>query len=108
MKDDGLHIERIKRAIDKIDVYLQRKKADDLNSDPVLYDALLMELLLIGEEANRVSEQFCGAHQNIPWQKMIGMRNRITHDYFRVDPKIVWETCSNDLSSLKKQLEDIG
>ena len=93
MKDEGLQIERIKRAIEKIGSYLKDKKIDDLDSEPVLYDAVLMELLLIGEEANRISEVFCLAHKDIPWQKMIGLRNRITHDYFRIDPKIVWETC---------------
>lgn len=107
MKDDGLHIDRIKRAVEKIGVYLENKKEGDLESSQILYDAVLMELLLIGEEANRVSESYCEAHQNIPWQKMIGMRNRITHDYFRVDPKIVWETCSRDLFVLEEQFREL-
>lgn len=107
MKDDRLHIDRIKRAIEKIGSYLRDKKVGDLDSDPVLYDAVLMELLLIGEEANRISDDYCVAHPEIPWQKMVGLRNRITHDYFRIDPKIVWETCSTDIVLLQKQLNDL-
>lgn len=36
---------------------------------------------------------------------MRGMRNRVIHDYFDVDVKVVWGTVKQDLPALKKQIE---
>lgn len=66
-----------------------------------------MELFLIGEEASRVDDDYQKAHQEIPWHKIIGMRNRIAHEYFHVDAKVVWDTCKTDLLDLEKKLESL-
>lgn len=107
MNDNLLHINRIKNALQKIRVYLTDKVFNDLQDDDLLYDAVLMELLLIGEEASRINNDYKVAHSDIPWHKIIGMRNRITHEYFHVDPKIIWDTCSTDLPSLERQIEEL-
>ena len=64
-------------------------------------------LEIIGEAANGVSESFREEHKDIPWKKIIGMRNRLIHGYFDIDPDIVWETVKTDLPPLVSKLEKI-
>jgi uncharacterized protein with HEPN domain len=46
---------------------------------------------IIGEAANRLSEDFKDEHLDIDWHRIRGFRNRIVHDYFGIDYSIVWE-----------------
>lgn len=107
MKRDLLHVRRILNAIIKAEKYLTGKNLEDLQTDEMLYDALLMELIVLGEETGKISDEFKEKCSHIMWHKIVGMRNRITHEYFLVEAKIIWDTCKYDLPALKKDLEDI-
>lgn len=104
MSNDLVYINHIVEAIDKINRYLSGKELADLFSDDMLLDAVVRELEIIGEASNNVSEGYKNANLRIPWASMIGMRNRLIHEYFGVDRKIVWDTCQRDLKSLKTLL----
>ncbi len=69
--------------------------------------AVIRPLEIIGEAARRVSQQTRDAHPEIPWEQMIGMRNRLIHEYFRVNMTTVWETVQNDLPRLITLIEPL-
>lgn len=62
---------------------------------------------VIGEAARKVSAEFQGEHPEIPWQRIIGMRHRIVHDYMHVDEDILWQVVTKDLPELLPLLEAI-
>ena len=69
--------------------------------------AVVLNLLLIGEAAARIVESvptFVAAHPEIPWASMRGMRNRIAHGYFELDLKVVCDTVCSALPPLAEQL----
>jgi len=70
-------------------------------------NAVMRPLEIIGEAARLVSQQTRQAHPEIPWEQMIGMRNRLIHEYFRVNLKTVWETVQNDLPRLIALIEPL-
>lgn len=70
-------------------------------------NAVMRPLQIIGEAARLVSQQTRQAHPEIPWEQMIGMRNRLIHEYFRVNLKTVWETVQNDLPRLIALMEPL-
>ena len=107
MKDDLLPLQHIIDAIDKISQYTKDKTFSDFNQDSQLYDAVLMELILIGEQAAKLSSEFKTQYTDIPWHKIIGMRNVISHDYFSIKPKIAWDTAVEELPLLKNQISQI-
>ncbi len=105
MKDDRIYLEHILEAIKKIETYLTDKSSADLEQDYMMQDAVIRNLSIIGEAANNLSEQFIAAHPEIDWRQVVGMRNRLIHDYFGVDLDTVWKTVTHDLPPLKKFLE---
>ena len=69
--------------------------------------AILKSVEIIGEAASRVSEETKAKHPNIPWTKIIGMRNRLVHGYFAIQLDTIWQTVQNDLPPLIAQLETL-
>jgi uncharacterized protein with HEPN domain len=70
-------------------------------------NAVMRPLEIIGEAARRVSQQTRDAHPEIPWEQMIGLRNRLIHEYFRVNLATVWDTVQNDLPRLIALIEPL-
>jgi len=72
--------------------------------DELLQSAILRQLGIIGEAARRVSEETRKRHPEVPWADIIGMRNRLIHDYTRVDLVRVWDTVRDDIPALIERL----
>lgn len=77
----------------------------DLDRNLMLLRALSMSTGIIGEAASHISEGFRDAHPEIPWRKITTMRNFLFHEYFRVDPDILWNTATVSVPELIPQLE---
>lgn len=57
-------------------------------------------LEVLGEAARLVSPGTRDEHPEVPWERIIGMRNRLLHEYFRVNLAIVWQTIEEDIPPL--------
>ena len=62
--------------------------------------AIMRVLEIVGEAARKISSETKAAHPEVPWNDMIGMRNKLIHDYFRLDLQKVWDTVQRDIPSL--------
>jgi uncharacterized protein with HEPN domain len=58
-----------------------------------------------GEAARRLPEEIRNLAPDIPWQKMIGMRNILVHGYFAIDLDVVWDAVQRDVPLLKPAVE---
>ena len=76
----------------------------DLDSDLALRLALVHLIQMIGEAAGGLSDEFKQAHPDIPWTRIVGMRHRIVHEYWRVDVDVVWEVVRDELGPLAERL----
>jgi len=68
--------------------------------------AVIHQFLIIAEAANKVSREYQHSRPGIPWRGMTGMRNKLIHDYFRVDADEIWKTICDDPPALKRMLEE--
>ena len=82
MKDEK-RLRDILGAIKAIDSY-SVSSYDEFIADTKTQDAILYNLIIIGEAANQISDEFQEKHQTIPWSSMIGTRNIIVHGYDQV------------------------
>lgn len=55
----------------------------------------------------RVSKDLRGQHPSVPWRDIVGMRDKLVHDYFGVDVGMVWVTANEDLPELRNQISEI-
>ncbi|MCX6739500.1 MAG: DUF86 domain-containing protein [Candidatus Parcubacteria bacterium] len=107
MKDDNVYLQHIKDAINKIEQYLEGYSYEQFLEDSKTVDAVIREVSIIGEASNNISKEFQMKHSELPWRRMVGMRNRLIHEYFGVSEESVWSTAKDDLPPLKKQIEEI-
>ena len=90
--------------------FVEGMDKDDFLADKRTQQAVIMNLVIIGEAATKVMDgyaEFVQSHQEVPWRSMRGMRNRIAHGYFEINLDMVWETVKTALPELLKQLPEI-
>ena len=77
---------------------------DTFLGDDKTIDAVARNLEVIGEAAARLPEEFRDSYPDIPWRQIVGLRNRIVHQYFDLDLELVWQIVSTELPDLKRRL----
>jgi len=87
--------------------YLRGSNRAGLQQSQLLTYGLVRCLEIIGEAAARMSDGSRELLPSVPWQQIIGMRNRLIHAYFDVDTDMVWRTVSEDLPRLIVLLNEI-
>lgn len=106
LRTDKVRVRHILDASRESLEFVKGRARADLDSDRKLNLALVRLLEVIGEASRGLSEEFRTQHPELPWQKMVGMRNRLIHGYYDVDLDVVWETVTEDLPGLINKLEN--
>ena len=73
----------------------------------MLQNAVMRPLEIIGDVARKISHETKKSHPEIPWNDMIGMRNRLIHEYFRSNLQTVWDTVQADIPRLLTLIEPL-
>jgi len=76
-------------------------------SDQLRQDAVMRRFEIIGEATRRISDDYRTAHPEIPWGEMIGMRNRLIHEYDEANLSIVWGSVKRDIPELIALIEPL-
>jgi uncharacterized protein with HEPN domain len=83
---------------------------DEFEKDDKAMYAVIRAFEIIGEAARQIPENIRNANPAVPWREITGMRNKLTHEYFGVNTKVVWRTVHEDLPViiplLQKMLEE--
>ena len=87
--------------------FIAGRSKSDLNADRMLTLSLVKSIEIIGEAAYQISDEIKDRYPQIPWQDIMGMRNRLVHAYHDINLNILWKTVTEDLPPLVEQLEDI-
>lgn len=104
-KPDLVRLEHmLAAAIDAVS-FAAGPSRDDLTNNRMLVLSLVKSIEIIGEAANRVSEQTRHSVDALPWADIIGMRNRLIHVYYDVNLDILWQTVVEDLPPLVAEIE---
>lgn len=105
--DDLTRLHHILEAARKAVRFSEGRRQFDLDHNEMLSLALVQLLEIIGEAANGVSEKMQEKYPDIAWREMSAMRNRLIHAYFEINSEIVWQTVTQELPPLIKQLEKV-
>jgi uncharacterized protein with HEPN domain len=98
------YLKDIVENIDKIVKFTSGISYEDfVNNDEKVY-ALIRAIEIIGEATKNVPQSIRKKYPEIPWKDMAGMRDKVIHEYFGVDAKIVWITATKEIPPLKDKI----
>ena len=103
-KSDLIRLKHMLDASEKVVLFLREKKRKDLDEDEKLALAVVRLIEVIGEAATKLEKRVREVHSAIPWEQIIGTRNRLIHGYEEVDLDIVWQIATIDLPTLVGKL----
>ncbi len=106
-RDLFLYIDDIYSSCNKILAYTKGYNFSQFKKDLKTIDAVIRNLEIIGEASKRLPVEFRKIHKNIPWKEIAGMRNKVTHEYFGVDERILWATVREDIPVLLKEIYEV-
>lgn len=99
-----LFVEDILEAMDKIERYIKGLTYEMFVKNEMVIDAVLRNLEIIGEASGNIPEDTREKYLDIPWRRMIGLRNIAIHKYFGVDLGIIWEIITRNLPETKPKV----
>lgn len=98
-------IRDILEAIAKIQDYTRGMSLGEFERDAKTADAVVRNLIVIGEAARHMPEEVAARHPDIPWRLMADLRNLAEHEYFGIRLVTIWQTLPEDLPPLVSLLE---
>ena len=104
-KDDVIRLLHMLDAAREAVAFSRARTRGDLNNDRQLVLALVKDVEIVGEAATQVTKPTRQQLPDIPWEQIVGMRNRLVHAYFDINLDIVWKTIQGDLPELIILLE---
>ncbi|PWB54203.1 MAG: nucleotidyltransferase [Candidatus Methanoperedenaceae archaeon] len=103
MRDYNERLLDILEAIKNIEKYASHGH-ETFEHDELIQTWIVHHLQIIGEAASALPDSFRDKYPEVPWSKIIGMRNILVHNYFGVDADVVWAVVVNDLPDLRQKI----
>lgn len=100
----------ILEAIARIEEYTSDLDETGFMKNKLVQDAVIRNIAVIGEACNNIRKHdpnFVQTHEQVPWGFAVGMRNVLSHGYFKVDLEAVWRTVQRDLPEFARQISKL-
>lgn len=107
MSKDSAWVRDIVIAGRKALAFASGRSFEDFQADEQMRSAVLYQLTVIGEAARRISEDFRTEHPEVPWSRIIGLRNVVVHEYASVGLERVWNVLESALPDLVNRLDEL-
>lgn len=78
---------------------------DDFIGDIRIYYSVMKNIEVIGEAANMLTRHFRETFKELPWRQIVSMRNILVHGYAQISDTDLWQTATNDIQPLRKQVQ---
>jgi uncharacterized protein with HEPN domain len=102
-----LYLEDIHLSMTRILDYAEGMDLLEFKQSCITVDAVVRNFEIIGEASKSLPDHIKEKYPEIPWEKMYGLRNLISHEYFGVDYEMIWEIIISDLPQNLLDLKEI-
>ena len=106
-KDYRDYLDDIINAMTKAEQFIEKMAFEDFEEDEKTIFAVVRALEIIGEAAKKLPESLKNKYPKIPWREISGMRNKLIHEYFGVNLRVVWDTVKKDIPKIKPFFQEI-
>ncbi|MBV5349397.1 DUF86 domain-containing protein [bacterium] len=104
-RDYRLYVEDILESVRAVESYVDGIDFDTFVNDRKTYSATIREYIIIGEAISSMMDLLEERFPDYEWRMVKDFRNFIVHEYFGVDPRIVWDLTTQELPLLKEKIE---
>lgn len=104
---DKIRLLHILDAIDEIESYIVNIEIEDFFNNSMVRFACIKQLEIIGEASNHISDDIKSKYSHVSWEEIISLRNVLVHEYFGVDPTLIWQIIGTDVPDFKVEVEVI-
>lgn len=101
------YLEDILESINNIERFVEGMDFNDFKKDEKTIYAVIRALEIIGEAVKNIPEEIKKKYPEIPWKNMAGMRDKLIHEYFGVNKRVVWDAIKEELPNIKPLFEKI-
>jgi len=77
--------------------YIGDRDFEEFKNNTMVVDAVVRNFEIIGEASNNLPDEIKDKYSEIPWRKMYGLRNLVSHEYFGIDYEMIWEIAKKNL-----------
>lgn len=102
-----LYVADMKACCERATEYTKGLTREQFEAKRMAYDATLRNLELLGEAARHVPEEVRSTAPDIPWRRIVAVRNILIHGYLGIDNDIIWDIVQNEIAPLKKALDKL-
>lgn len=106
-RDELLFIADILESATAIEGYVAGMSFDDFAKDRKTVSATVREFEIIGEAVANISDETKNQCPDILWRQLKAFRNKLIHEYFGVDTRIIWDAATNELTALRESLQKL-
>ena len=94
-------LQDILEAICQLEKMTQDLSFEEFSTKIEIFLSAVKLIEIIGEAVKNIPDEVRVNYPNIPWKNIAGMRDKLVHEYWAIDEKVVWKVIQNNLPQLK-------
>jgi len=98
----------MQRFCSRVMRYSEDLSAEQFEANPLVRDAVLRNLELLGEAAKQIPDNVRDRHPAVPWRRIAGLRDVLAHAYFGLEEDTIWQIVSSSVPALADQLKAVA
>lgn len=106
-RDPRLYLDELIEAAENALRFAAGRGREEFQPGQLVFEAVVRQIEIIGEAATHLPEEIRAQAPAVPWANLIGMRNRLIHGYFAIDPDIVWSVVHDKLPALIPEIKKL-
>lgn len=103
-----LYVNDILESIKRIENYTIDLSYEDFIENDLVRDAVLRNLEVIGEAAKSIPDEVRDQYPDVPWRRIVGLRNIVIHEYFGVDFENIWKIVKENIPEVKPFIKQVS